>query len=131
MEAVAPIRCRLDDPGAEAAYEGFRDAVCAGKARRYAMLYRNAEGLRCKLENSGRCLDPDTSWPLVRGVVEPLLRFDPGTEWVAIFPVENWKRRLDDAVAAALAAGQDDWKSRLTEQLAAELPGRRRLVIER
>ncbi len=124
------FRCALTAADAEATFERFRDAVCAGKTRRYALLCKAAPGIRCKLQNSGRCLDPDTPWHMVRLVVAPMFRFDPSVEWVALFPVEDWKRRCEAAVAAAIESGRD-WTVELSEGLAAGLEDRARLVLTR
>lgn len=124
------IRCSVSQPDAERLFVGFRDAVCQGKSRRYALLCKGSDGIRCKLQNSGRCLDPDTPWAMVKLVVEPLFRFDDGMEWVAMFPVENWKQRCDQAVAASLHSGRA-WVEELTDGLAAELPSRPRLLMVR
>lgn len=124
------IRLSLEQADAEATYVGFRDAVCDGKSRRYAMLCKGGDGIRCKLQNSGRCLDPDTPWHMVRGVVEPMFRFDAGTEWVALFTVEGWKGQLDAAVAASLDSGRP-WMDELSEALAAGLEALPRLIVTR
>ena len=127
MEAV---RCSLDDTAAEDAYLAFRETVCGGKSRRYAMLYYGSDGVRCKLENSGRCLDADTPWRMVRFLVEPMFRFDPGMEWVALFPAENWRQRCDAALNASLETGRS-WTRILADRLADELDEIPRLVITR
>ncbi len=124
------IRCSLEQSDAEAAYVRFRDAVCDGKSRRYAMLCKGSDGIRCKVQNSGRCLDPDTPWSMVRGVIEPLFRFDDGTEWVAIFTVEQWKAQLDAAVAVSLESG-GPWTEELSDALAAGRETRPRLMVTR
>jgi hypothetical protein len=124
------IRCSIEDADAEAAYLRFRDGVCVGKSRRYAMLCKGADGIRCKVQNSGRCLDPDTPWHMVRAVVEPMFRFDHGTEWVALFTVEHWKGQLDAAVAASLDSGRP-WTDELSAALAAGLETRPRLIVTR
>lgn len=125
-----PTQVGLDAVDAETLFERFRDGVCAGKSRRYAMLVKGADGVRCKLQNSGRCLDPDTPWRMVRFVAEPLFRFDPATEWVAIFPVDNWKAACDAAVAESLRSGRD-WTVELSDTLANGWGGRPRLMITR
>lgn len=127
MEAV---RCGLDDAAAENSYLVFRDSICAGKSRRYGMLYRGSDGVRCKLENSGRCLDADTPWRMVKFLVEPLFRFDPGMEWVALFPADNWRQHCDAALNASLDNGRS-WTRILADRLATELDGMPRLLITR
>jgi len=124
------ITCRIEDAGAEDSYNAFRDALCGGHARRYAMLYRGGDGVRCKLENSGRCLDPDTPWKMLRFMIDPLFRFDDKTEWVALFPVENWKQRCDAALQASLENGRP-WGHILADTLAEEMAALPRLVIIR
>ncbi len=122
----------LADAAAEERYDGFRDALCDGHARRYAMLYKGADGVRCQLQNSGRCLDPDTPWHMVRFLVEPLFRFDDATEWVVLLPVETWKQRCDEALQQSMADEQGrPWSIILAEALAGEMAGRPHLKITR
>ncbi|MGE5545862.1 MAG: hypothetical protein ACM33T_03115 [Solirubrobacterales bacterium] len=132
MTPVAPFECRLDDPGADAAFRAFVEALCGESAsRRYAILAHHAgTGPRCLLESSGRCLPADTPWRMARAMVEPLLRFDDTVEWVALFPIDDWKARGDRAMADAMAAGES-WTRRLSRELADELPRVPRLIVRR
>ncbi len=131
MTAPEEFRCTLDDPQAAAIFRRFAIAICGETGHgRHAVLVHDADGPRCLLQNSGRCLHADTPWRMTREVVEPLFRFDDGVEWVALFPVDDWRMRCDAALQASFGATWS-WSRRLAEELLAELPGVPRLVIRR
>ena len=131
MAVPEEFHCTLDDPQAEVTFRRFTAALCGETGHgRHAVLVHGADGPRCLLQNSGRCLNADTPWAMTREVVLPLFRFDPAVEWVALFPMEDWQMRIDAALGASFTDSRP-WSLVLAGELLAELPGVTRLIIRR
>ncbi|MBI3444207.1 MAG: hypothetical protein HY055_02290 [Magnetospirillum sp.] len=123
--------CSLDDPAAEATFRRFATAICGESGHgRHAVLVKGADGPRCLLQNSGRCLEAHTPWSMTREVLSPVFRFDEKVEWVALFPTDDWQMRLDAALAASFTDPRP-WSRLLAEDLLAELPGVTHLIVSR
>ena len=125
------FRCTLDDPGAETVFRRFTAAICGETGHgRHAVLVHGADGPRCLLQNSGRCLAADTPWRMTRAVLDPVFRFDDRVEWVALFPMDDWPMRCDAALQASFG-GSRPWSRLLAEALLDELPGVPHLLVGR
>ncbi|MDO8605426.1 MAG: hypothetical protein Q7R40_02710 [Phaeospirillum sp.] len=131
MSKPEEFRCTLDGSDSAAAFRRFAETICGDSGHgRHAVLVQGADGPRCLLQNSGRCIESSTPWAMTREVVEPVFRFDDGVEWVALFPIDDWQMRLDAALQASFNDSRP-WSRLLAEELLAELPGVTRLVISR
>jgi hypothetical protein len=127
------FRISLNDPEADATFRRFATAICGDTGHgRHAVLTYGADGPRCLLQNSGRCLDADTPWRMTREVLYPVLTFDDGIEWVALFPLDDWQMRCDAALQSSFTDGQGrSWSRLLADELLAELPGVTHLIVSR
>lgn len=133
MAKTEIFRIGLNDPQAESTFRRFTAAICGETGHgRHAVLTYGAEGPRCLLQNSGRCLDADTPWRMTREVLFPVLMFDEAIEWVALFPMDDWQMRLDAALEASFTDPQSrSWSRLLADELLAELPGVTHLIVSR
>ncbi len=131
MPAPEVFRCTLDDPQAEATFRRFTTAICGETGHgRHAVLTYGADGPRCLLQNSGRCLDAGTPWRMTREVLFPVLMFDDGIEWIAMFPMDDWQMRCDAALQASFNDTRS-WSRLLADELLAELPTVPHLIVSR
>ncbi|ARJ67190.1 hypothetical protein WV31_16705 [Magnetospirillum sp. ME-1] len=133
MAKTEIFRISLNDPQAEATFRRFTQAICGETGHgRHAVLSYGADGPRCLLQNSGRCLDADTPWRMTRDVLFPVLSFDDGVEWVALFPMDDWQMRMDAALESSFTDAQGrSWSRLLADQLLAELPTVTHLMVSR
>lgn len=133
MAKTEIYRISLDDPEAEDTFRRFTQAICGETGHgRHAVLTYGADGPRCLLQNSGRCLDAGTPWRMTREVLFPVLTFDDGIEWIAMFPMDDWQMRCDAALEASFTDQHGrSWSRLLADQLLAELPGVTHLIVSR
>ena len=127
------FRISLNEPDADSTFRRFTNAICGETGHgRHAVLTYGAEGPRCLLQNSGRCLDADTPWRMTREVLFPVLTFDDGIEWIAMFPMDDWQMRCDAALESSFTdEGGRSWSRLLADELLAELPGVSHLIVSR
>jgi hypothetical protein len=133
MPAPEIFRISLNDAGAEDTFRRFTAAICGETGHgRHAVLTYGADGPRCLLQNSGRCLDAGTPWRMTREVLNPVFMFDDRVEWVAMFPMDDWQMRCDAALAASFADERGrSWSRLLADELLDELPTVSHLIVSR
>ncbi|EME70049.1 hypothetical protein H261_10219 [Paramagnetospirillum caucaseum] len=127
------FRINLNDSDADSTFRRFTAAICGETGHgRHAVLTYGADGPRCLLQNSGRCLDADTPWRMTRDVLFPVLTFDDGIEWVALFPMDDWQMRCDAALQSSFTDERGrSWSRLLADELLTELPGVSHLIVSR